>query len=183
MVKEGLVSVITPMYNAAEYLALTIESVLRQTYPEWELILIDDCSEDDTLEIAKRYQADDNRITIIQMEQNAGMAEAINRGCQYTQGQYIAFLDSDDLWLPQKLEKQIAFMQEKACTISCTSYVQINADGTKEGRTFKALEQADYSRVLLDCPVGHSTVMYDVSKFGKQVVPNIRKRSDDALWL
>lgn len=183
MVKEGLVSVITPMYNAAEYLALTIESVLRQTYPDWELILIDDCSEDDTLEIAKKYEAADARIMTLRMEQNSGMAESINRGCEKAQGQYIAFLDSDDLWLPQKLETQIAFMQEKDCAISCSSYVQINAEGTKEGRTFKALERADYRRVLLDCPVGHSTVMYDVTKLGIQVVPNIRKRSDDALWL
>lgn len=183
MVKEGLVSVITPMYNAAEYLALTIESVLRQTYPEWELILIDDCSEDDTLEIAKKYEAADARIMTLRMEQNSGMAEAINRGCEKAQGQYIAFLDSDDLWLPQKLETQIAFMQDKDCAISCSSYVQINAEGTKEGRIFKALERADYRRVLLDCPVGHSTVMYDVTRLGIQVVPNIRKRSDDALWL
>ena len=181
--KEGLVSVITPIYNSADYLAETIKSVKKQTYANWELILIDDCSTDDSLVIALSYSESDPRIKVLQKAVNSGMAEAINGGCREAQGQYIAFLDSDDIWLPQKLERQVQFMQDKDCAISCTSYVQINVDGSKEGRLFKALEKADYRRVLLDCPVGHSTVMYDVKKLGKQKVPNIRKRSDDALWL
>lgn len=181
--RKGLVSVITPVFNAADYLAQTIESVLRQTYAEWELILIDDGSEDDSLKIALSYEAKDNRIKVIRKANNTGMAEAINSGCSEACGQYIAFLDSDDIWLPEKLENQVRFMWDKDCAISCTSYVQINADGTKEGRVFKAREKVDYRRLLLDCPVGHSTVMYDVAKLGKQRVPNIRKRSDDALWL
>lgn len=181
--KEGLVSIITPTYNASEYLAQTIESVCKQTYPAWELVLIDDASTDNTLEIAQSYASNDPRIIVLQMSENSGMAEAINRGCEVANGQYIAFLDSDDLWHSQKLEKQVELMDAKDCAISCTSYVQISVDGTKEGRLFKAKDKVDYSRVLLDCPVGHSTVMYDVSKLGKQRVPNIRKRSDDALWL
>ncbi len=183
VIKKGFVSVITPMYNAADYLAQTIESVIQQTYKDWELILIDDCSEDDTQIIAQSYAEKDSRIIVLRTNKNLGMAEAINVGCCEAQGQYIAFLDSDDMWLPQKLEEQLMFMKEKDCAITCTSYVQINTEGTKEGRLFKAREKVDYKRVLLDCPVGHSTVMYDVYKLGKQVVPNIRKRSDDALWL
>lgn len=182
-IKEGLVSVITPMYNAADYLAQTIESVRQQTYTDWELILIDDCSEDDSLMIAQSYAVDDDRIQVLQLNENLGMAEAINYGCTVAKGQFIAFLDSDDIWLPDKLEHQVRFMKSSGCAISCTSYVQINSDGNKEGRLFRAKEKVDYKRVLLDCPVGHSTVMYDESILGKQIVPNIRKRSDDALWL
>lgn len=171
------------MYNAADYLAQTIESVRKQTYTNWEIILIDDGSKDDSLKIALGFAEEDDRITVLQLLSNVGMAEAINKACKSARGQYIAFLDSDDVWLPEKLEKQVKFMQEQACAISCTSYVQMSIDGTQEGRVFKARERVDYRRVLLDCPVGHSTVMYDVSKLGVQVVPNIRKRSDDALWL
>lgn len=171
------------MYNAVDYLAQTIESVIKQTFTVWELILIDDCSEDNSLEVALSFAEHDTRIKVLRMKENSGMAVAINYGCSHAQGQYIAFLDSDDIWHPQKLEKQLGFMKDKDCAISCTSYVQINAEGTKEGRLFKAREKVDYNRMLLDCPVGHSTVMYDVVKLGKQVVPNIRKRSDDALWL
>ena len=181
--REGLVSVITPIYNNEDFLSETIESVLQQTYKEWELILIDDGSDDNSLLIAQKYESDDTRVHVLQMSKNSGMAESINYGCTKATGQYIAFLDSDDVWLPSKLEEQLQFMKKKDCAISCTSYIQINADGTKELRLFKAKEKVDYKRMLLDCPVGHSTVMYDVSKIGIQVIPNIRKRSDDALWL
>ena len=171
------------MYNSAEYLSQTVSSVLKQTYSEWELILIDDCSEDASLSIAKSFAERDSRIKILQMPENGGMASAINLGCQNAQGRYIAFLDSDDLWLPNKLEAQVNFMRERNVAITCTSYIQINTAGTKEVRLFEAKEKVNYQRVLLDCPIGHSTVMYDITKLGKQVVPNIRKRSDDALWL
>lgn len=182
-VKDGLVSVITPMYNAADYLSETIDSVLCQTYRDWELILIDDCSEDNSLEIAHSYASSDPRVVVLQMKRNSGMAQAINYGCREAKGQFIAFLDSDDLWLSDKLEKQLNFMKDGGYAISCTSYVQINEEGTREGRLFKARTKVNYRRMLLDCPVGHSTVIYDVAKLGKQIVPDIRKRSDDALWL
>ncbi len=120
MDKERLVSVITPMYNSAEYLSQTVSSVLKQTYSEWELILIDDCSEDASLSIAKSFAERDSRIKILQMPENGGMASAINLGCQNAQGRYIAFLDSDDLWLPNKLEAQVNLMRERNVAITCT---------------------------------------------------------------
>lgn len=183
MDKERTVSVITPIYNSAEYLSQTVNSVLQQTYPEWELILIDDCSEDSSLSIAKSFAEKDKRIRILQMPENGGMASAINLGCKNAQGRYIAFLDSDDVWLPEKLEKQVQFIQENNYAITCTSYIQVSEDGSRTGRLFKARKKVDYRRMLLDCPVGHSTVVYDTEALGVQVVPNIRKRSDDALWL
>lgn len=180
---DTLVSIITPLYNSEKYLGRTIESVIQQTYPYWELILIDDCSEDRSFTIAKHYSERDVRIKVIQIATNGGKAAAINEGCSIAKGRYIAFLDSDDIWLPKKLQHQIAFMINERHAISCTSYVQISEDGRKKGRLFRAREKVNYQRVLLDCPVGHSTVMYDVYALGIQVVPNIRKRSDDALWL
>ena len=126
-----MVSVITPIYNNEDFLSETIESVLQQTYKEWELILIDDGSDDNSLLIAQKYESDDTRVHVLQMSKNSGMAESINYGCTKATGQYIAFLDSDDVWLPSKLEEQLQFMKKKDCAISCTSYIQINADGTK----------------------------------------------------
>ena len=183
MDRGRLVSVITPMYNSAEYLSQTVNSVLRQTYPDWELILIDDCSEDASLSIAKSFAEEDSRIKVVQMHENSGVASAINLGCQNAQGRFIAFLDSDDIWFPDKLQLQLAFMRENHLAITCTSYIQISEDGGKKGRLFKARQKVDYRRMLLDCPVGHSTVVYDTKALGIQIVPNIRKRSDDALWL
>lgn len=122
---------ITPIYNNEDFLSETIESVLQQTYKEWELILIDDGSDDNSLLIAQKYESDDTRVHVLQMSKNSGMAESINYGCTKATGQYIAFLDSDDVWLPSKLEEQLQFMKKKDCAISCTSYIQINADGTK----------------------------------------------------
>ena len=102
---------------------------------------------------------------------------------QLAQGRYMAFLDSDDLWMPNKLFVQLDFMIKNGYAFTCTSYEQINESGKTLNRIVRAVSRVNYNRLLLDCPVGNSTVMYDVSKMGKFEVPNIRKRNDDALWL
>ena len=181
--QHGLVSIIIPVYNVERFLAETIQSVLFQTYKQWELFVVDDASTDGSLIIAKEYEKKEQRIKVFTIESNKGKAEAINYALPYVKGQYLAFLDGDDVWLPEKLERQIAFMQKKGLPISCTAYIQLNEDGRKLGRTFKAIEKVDYKRMLLDCPVGNSTVVYDIGQIELQTVPNIRKRSDDALWL
>lgn len=181
--KSGLVSIITPAYNCANYIGTTIESVLSQTYSYWEMIIVDDCSSDNIEEVVLHYASKDSRIKYKKLEVNSGAAVARNVAMSMATGQYIAFLDSDDVWLPDKLSTQIQFMQENNYKFTCTDYEQIDETGRRLGKIIHCIEKADYNRVLLDCPIGNSTVMYDVTQMGKFEVPNIRKRNDDALWL
>lgn len=181
--EANLVSVITPSFNCEKYISATIESVLAQTYQFWEMIIVDDCSTDRSCDIVREFSQDDSRIKLLELDCNSGAAVARTIAMREANGEYMAFLDSDDLWLPQKLEKQLRFMKERDASISCTSYEQINEDGGLRDCVIKAIPSTSYNRLLLDCPVGNSTVMYSVSKLGKFEVPNIRKRNDDALWL
>lgn len=178
---EGLVSVITPTYNCAAFIDETIESVLAQTYTDWEMIIVDDQSKDNTEDVVKKYT--DPRIKYIKLEKNSGAAVARTEAMKLSEGQYMAFCDSDDLWMPDKLERQLAFMKRARHAFTCTAYEQIDEESKALGRIIVPREKCNYNRLLLDCPVGNSTVMYDVSQMGKFEVPNIRKRNDDALWL
>lgn len=180
---DGLVSIITPTYNCGKYIGETIESVINQTYTNWEMIIVDDCSKDNTKETVEEYSKKDSRIKYYCLEENPGAAVARTRAMQLAEGQYMAFLDSDDIWLSNKLECQIRFMKQEKHAFSCTAYEQIDEEGNSLGRIIKTVSRVDYNRLLLDCPVGNSTVMYDASVMGKFEVPNIRKRNDDALWL
>ena len=180
---DKLVSIITPTYNCAKFIAETIESVQNQTYKNWEMLIVDDRSTDETEEIVKKYIEKDNRIKYHLLEKNSGAAVARTTAMNMAQGAYMAFLDSDDLWPPEKLERQINWMEKNNYNFSCTSYNQINEDGTSNGRIIKSIKKTNYNRLLLDCPVGNSSVMYNVEALGKFEVPNIRKRNDDALWL
>lgn len=180
---DGLVSVITPTYNCAKYIGETIEAVQAQTYNNWEMIIVDDCSSDTTQEIVKNYSDVDPRIHYIYREINSGPAIARTEAMNIANGEYMAFCDSDDLWMPTKLEKQLKYMKEKDYAFTCTAYEQIDEKGNGMDRVIDVVHKCDYKRLLLDCPVGNSTVMYSVKKMGKFEVPNIRKRNDDALWL
>ena len=178
-----LVSIITPTYNCGKFIGRTIESVQKQTYTNWEMIIVDDCSKDNTKEVVESYSKDDSRVKYVCLETNSGAAVARTRSMELAQGQYMAFLDSDDIWKSDKLERQIRFMEDNNVNFSCTAYEQIDEDDNKLGKVVKTVKKTDYNRLLLDCPVGNSTVMYNVDKMGKFQVPNIRKRNDDALWL
>ena len=180
---EGLVSVITPTYNCGAYIAETIESIQRQTYSNWEMIIVDDCSTDDTKTVVEGFMKADHRVKYYCLEQNSGAAVARTKAMELAQGEFMAFCDSDDLWVPEKLEKQLEFMQKNNYAFSCTAYLQIDENGKSLDRVIKTVEKTDYNRLLLDCPVGNSSVMYNVGVMGKFEVPNIRKRNDDALWL
>ncbi len=179
----GLVSIITPTYNCAQYIGETIDTVISQTYINWEMIIVDDCSSDNTDKIVSKYQKRDSRIKYYRLVNNSGAAVARTVAMRLASGKYIAFLDSDDLWMPNKLFVQLDFMIKNGYAFTCTSYEQINESGKSLNRIVRAVSSVNYNRLLLDCPVGNSTVMYDVSKMGKFEVPNIRKRNDDALWL
>ena len=183
MLKNGMVSVITPTYNCGRFIGETIESVIAQTYSNWEMIIVDDCSDDNTKTVVKQYQNQDSRIKYYCLEKNSGPAVARTKAMELAEGQYIAFLDSDDLWLKDKLTKQIKFMQDNDYAFTNTSYQHMDEAGNMLDKILKVIPKTDYNRLLLDCPVGNSTVIYDVSKMGKFKVPDIRKRNDDALWL
>ncbi|MCD7942642.1 MAG: glycosyltransferase [Bacteroides intestinalis] len=179
----GLVSIITPTYNCAQYIGETIDSVISQTYIYWEMIIVDDCSSDDTEEIVSKYQKQDARIKYYRLIKNSGAAVARTMAMRMATGEYMAFLDSDDLWMPNKLSVQLEFMIKNGYAFTCTSYVQVNESGNVLNRVVHTVRRINYNRLLLDCPVGNSTVMYNVSKMGKFEVPDLRKRNDDALWL
>lgn len=180
---DHLVSVITPTYNCAKFIGRTIESVRAQTYKNWEMIIVDDCSNDNTKEIVEKYAINDSRIKYHVLDVNSGAAVARTKAMDLASGVYFAFLDSDDIWLPEKLEIQIKWMIEKGYAFTATAYEKIDENDKLLGKIISPPKKTDYNRLLLDCPVGNSTIVYDVKKMGKFEVPNIRKRNDDALWL
>lgn len=182
MESMGKVSIITPLYNCENFISSTIESVLRQTYTDWEMIIIDDKSTDSSLQKAKVYAQQDDRIKVIEMKENSGAAIARNTGIEKSNGKYIAFLDSDDLWLPKKLENQVKFMSDNEIAFSYTAYKKINEDGTYRG-IVSVPESVTYNDLLNTNSIGCLTAMYDVSKLGKLYMPNIAKRQDYVLWL
>jgi teichuronic acid biosynthesis glycosyltransferase TuaG len=178
-----LVSIITPSYNSEEYISQTIESVLSQTYKNFELIIIDDGSLDNSLEIINKYVVKDERVKLIISKENGGAGIARNEGIKFSKGKFIAFLDSDDLWLPEKLEKQISFMIRNNYNFSFTSYEKINEAGMKMNKIAKAPKEVTYNKALYKNPIGCLTVIYNKEFYGKQYMPEIRKRQDYALWL
>ena len=180
---SGLVSIITPTYNCGKFIGRTIISVQNQTYSNWEMIIVDDCSTDDTKDEVSKYSAKDARIKYYCLDNNSGAAVARTEAMKLAEGEYMAFLDSDDIWKKDKLEKQLSYMKDNNINFCCTAYEQIDEDDNKLGKVIKTVSKTNYNRLLLDCPVGNSTVMYNVKNMGKFEVPNIRKRNDDALWL
>lgn len=178
-----LVSIITPTYNCGKFIAETIESVKKQTYTNWEMIIVDDCSTDNTKEIVESIAQNEPRIKYHILERNSGAAVARTKAMELAEGSYMAFLDSDDLWKSDKLQKQLEYMKKYGFNFTATAYEQIDEEGNKLGKVIKTVKKTNYNRLLLDCPVGNSTVMYNVEKMGKFEVPDIRKRNDDALWL
>lgn len=178
----NLVSIITPLYNSSDYIEETIQSVLAQTYSCWEMIVVDDCSKDKSLAIVKSYIQKDSRIKIIQLEKNSGAAVARNAAIESATGRFIAFLDSDDLWHPKKLENQIAFMLDNDVAFSYTAYEKIDENGC----VFEKIgipQKINYRGLLKTCVIGCLTAIYDTNKFGKVYMPLTTKREDFATWL
>ncbi|WP_404347853.1 glycosyltransferase [Sutcliffiella horikoshii] len=180
---SSLVSVITPSYNAEKFISATIESVRTQTYTNWEMIIVDDCSKDETREILKEYAELDPRIKPIFLEENSGAAVARNTALKAAQGDYVAFLDSDDLWVPDKLEKQLAFMQKNDYAFSFTAYNLMDESGKPLDKVISVPKQIDYKGLLKNTIIGCLTVMIDTRKVEPLQMPLIRTRQDYALWL
>ena len=179
------VSIITPSWNSEKYIGDTIKSVLAQTYKNWELIIVDDCSTDGTVAIAEKFAAEDSRIKIFQQEINSGAGVARTFALQKSTGRYIAYLDADDLWKPEKIENQINFMNQKKCGFSCTSYEVINDDGQTLNKKIHMLPEVDYKGFLTNNLLQTVGIMVDTSVVDKKylVMPDIRRRQDAATWL
>ncbi len=176
-----IVSIITPTYNSEKYIEKTIKSVLNQTYSNWELLLIDDCSSDSTISIINKY-LNDERIKLFKNKENKGAAVSRNTGIERSRGDFIAFLDSDDFWEKEKLEKQLYFMKEKNCEISFTAF-NIILDDNEIIKSTKVKSKVNYKQLLKCNYIFCSTVVINKKKFNKIEMPLIRRRQDWGLWL
>lgn len=182
VVDYGLVSVIMPNYNSEKYVEATVKSVLAQTYKKWELIFVDDCSTDKSLEIVKSF--DDERIKVFQNEKNSGAAVTRNSAIEKAKGSWISFLDSDDIWLPEKLEKQISFMYDNDIAFSYTDYDVLNENNERISTFIPRLDVCSYNDILKHNHIGCLTAIYDSGKLGKVYMPvEAVKREDVACWL
>lgn len=182
--KTVLVSVIMPTYNCGKYIAESIESVIHQTISDWEIEIVDDCSSDNTYDVLKPYLKEYENIHYYKLEKNSGPAVARSEAIRRARGKYCAFLDSDDLWLPNKLEKQIRFMEDNDIDFSCTGYYRIKENGDNLNIALFPPRKTNYRKcIFLGNPIGNLTVIYNQEILGKFEVPNIRKRNDFALWL
>ena len=182
---EDKVTVITPTWNSEKYICEAIKSVQSQTYKNWEMIIVDDHSTDTTVEIVKEIAKRDFRIRIIENKHNQGAAIARNIAVENKTGRYVAYLDSDDRWKTEKLEKQIKFMKDKDCGFSCTSYDVIDNFGNKLNKTIYMLNKVDYKKYLTNNLLQTVGIMVDTYKINEKFLkmPNIRRRQDAATWL
>jgi len=182
--QKGLVSIITPVYNAQRFIPETIETVLAQTYVNWEMLIIDDGSKDDSAKVISEYVQRDNRIKLFS-QQNGGSAAARNNGIRRANGQYIALLDADDLWEPTFLERQLALMKEKNATLVYASHKRIDEFSKECMKPFIVPEKVDYNSMLCTCSISCLTGLYDTERFGKIYLREEFKslRDDYIYWL
>lgn len=177
------VSVITPTYNAGRTIVRTIESVAAQTYGVMEHIVIDDGSSDNTVAIVRSLTARYSHLKLIEGARNSGAGAARNRGIEAAQGKYIAFLDSDDVWFPNKLEQQIGFMERNSVCFSYGDYLVVDAESRKVVGHYDVPESLTHSDLLRRCPIGCLTAAYDQYALGKVYMPDVRRGQDWGLWL
>lgn len=177
------VSIITPIYNAEKYIVETIQSVVEQSYKNWEYILIDDCSTDNSVKLILEKFKDDERIKIISAPENGGAGRARNIGLDSATSSYIAFLDSDDIWHPEKLEKQMSLMISLDASIIHTSYSFIDEDGNKISGHVSVSDKVDLNSYMRNTEIGMSTSLINKSKVGDFRLHTMRTRQDTNLWL
>lgn len=177
------VSIIIPVYNVEEFLEETICSVLRQEFADWELLLVDDCSTDGSVRIIEKYVAQDERIRLLCQKENHGAAAARNRGVEEAVGRYIAFLDADDLWKPQRLSAQLAFMREINAGFVFSGYEFADRAGVGTGRIVRVPKRLTYSQALRNTTIFTSTVLFDTQQIPKELIRMpLVKSEDTACW-
>ena len=180
---DDLVSIITPTYNSEHFISVTIQSVQNQTYSNWELIIIDDCSTDTTAEIINAAIKSDARIKLYILTKNEGTGVARNYGVDKAKGSYISFLDSDDLWMPNKLERQLDFMNQNKLLFTFSFYECIDEKGNTLNIRREAPNLTTYKKLFFCNYIGNSTAIYNAKMLGKIPINQIRKRQDWMLWL
>lgn len=182
---DELVSIIVPVYNAEKFIRETMDCVVAQTYPRWELLLVEDCSRDGTVAVIEEYirENGEGRIRLINQPENMGAARARNRGLQEAIGRYIAYLDADDLWLPEKLEKELEFMEQKNAAFAFTGYEFADGNGKGTGKVVHVPETMNYRQALSNTTIFTTTVMFDTRKIAKDLLEMpVIKSEDTALW-
>ncbi|MDO4334381.1 MAG: glycosyltransferase family 2 protein [Bacteroidales bacterium] len=177
----GLVSIVTPTWNCGRFIAETIESVLNQTYQNWEMLIVDDCSTDNTKEVVAKYN--DPRIKYHCLEKNSGAAVARNTALRMAKGRWIAFLDSDDLWKPEKLERQLKFMVDNGYAFTYHNYTEIDESSKPLGVFVSGKKKVSKWEMFACCWPGCLSVMYDKKIVGLIQIENVKKNNDTALWL
>lgn len=180
MIKE-LVSIVMPSFNSQNTISESIESVLGQTYQSWELLVTDDCSDDGTINIVEKYAKRDRRIKFTVNKVNCGAGGTRNKSIERAEGRFIAFLDSDDVWHPKKLESQIDYMLQNEIALSYTAYQKVVC-GELKGVVIPP-KSTSYEQLLYSNVIGCLTAIYDSKILGKRYMPLIRKRQDMGLWL
>ena len=182
--EENLVSIVVPVYNSEKFLKETIKTVTEQTYKNWELILVNDCSTDNSKSTIEKYAKEDNRIKVINLKENSGAAIARNTGIEQAKGKYLAFLDADDLWNKEKLEKQIKFMEANEYEFTFTNYEFTDENGNKTGKIVNVPNELTYKQALKNTTIFTSTVIFNVERLGKELIsmPNVRRGQDTATW-
>jgi teichuronic acid biosynthesis glycosyltransferase TuaG len=176
------ISILMPSFNTASFVGASIASIQAQTRQDWELLIVDDASKDDSAQVIAWLAATDPRIRFVRLEKNSGAAEARNKALEMAQGRFIAFLDSDDLWLPNKLEVQIELMKKNGWALSFTAYEKINEQDELIGHV-GVPSRVSYRGLLNTNIIGCLTAVYDSQILGKTPMPRIRKRQDFGLWL
>lgn len=177
---QNKVSIITPSYNSSKFIHQTIESVLNQTYQNWEWFIVDDCSKDNSNEVIESFK--DERIHLVKMDKNGGAARARNKGIELASGRYITFIDSDDLWLPDYLETVVNYLIKNNEEFVYTSYKRVDENLKPKLEDFIAKEDVDFNRLLYNCPMPMLTSIYDTQRIGKVFIPIVDEREDHALW-
>ncbi|MDR3272916.1 MAG: glycosyltransferase [Flavobacteriaceae bacterium] len=181
MKNNPAVSIVTACYNSEKYIGETIQSVLNQTCADWEWLIVDDCSTDNSVQVIKKIK--DERIKLIKLTENQGAAKARNHGIKAAQGRYLTFIDSDDLWLPEFLETVVSYLKENKEEMVYTSYKRVDENLQPLLEDFTAEDNIKYNRLLYNCPMPMLTTIYDTARIGKILIPEIEKREDYALWL
>lgn len=178
-----LISVVVPVYNGEKYISQTISSVLSQTYKNWELLIVDDCSEDSTLKIVEEYQKENDRIVVLRTKKNSGVAIARNIGIKQARGEYIALLDADDIWRETKLEKQLELALKECADIVYCSYGLIDSEGKNLNRDFIVPPYTSFELMLVSSAISCSTAMISTNILKKNLFKNEYYHEDLMLWL
>jgi len=181
--KNAKVSIVTPLFNSEHYVEETIKSVLEQTHENWEWVIVDDMSIDNSYKIVHAYASKDNRIILLRNRQNLGAALSRNIGIIAATGQFLTFIDSDDLWFPEFIENSLKTVNDLQCGFVFSSYERWNETMTRKYDTFIVPKKINYTNLLYTCPISCLTAFIDIHKYGKILMPNIKKRQDFALWL